>query len=107
MGKLYRRDRSPYWWARWQDAQGFTHRESTRTADRRVATLFLSAKEAEAIRESAGYPSAKRITLADAVAQYLDAHAPPIWSEEWHSMQTFFSTLGFPTWKISCHAASV
>lgn len=84
MGKLYRRERSPYWWARWQDGQGLTHRESTRTADRRVATLWLSAKESEAIREGAGYPTARRITLAAAVAQYLEAHAPPIWSEKWH-----------------------
>ena len=85
MGKLYRRKGSPYWWARWQDAGGDLRRESTRSADRRVATLFLSAREAESIKESAGLPVARRIALADAVAQYLDAHAPPVWSEGWHA----------------------
>lgn len=84
MGKLYRRKGSPYFWARWHDADHQLRRESTRTADRRVATLFLSAREAETIKESAGVPVARRIALADAVAQYLDAHKPPVWSEKWH-----------------------
>ncbi len=84
MGKLYKRPGSPYLWARWYDAQGALRRESTRSADRRVATLFLSAREAEVIREDAGVPTAKRIALADAIGQYLDAHTPPIWGERWH-----------------------
>lgn len=84
MGKLYRRERSPYWWARWYDASGALHRESTGSSDRKVATLFLSAREAEAIKESAGLPVARRITLAAAVAQYLEAHRPPVWSDRWH-----------------------
>ena len=84
MGKLYRRKGSPYWWARWQDASGETCRESTRSSDRRVATLWLSAREADTIKESAGLPVAKRIALADAVGEYLDAHPPPLWSARWH-----------------------
>jgi integrase len=84
VGKLYRRKGSPYWWARWQDADGGLCRESTRSSDRRVATLWLSAREAEAIKESAGIPVAKRIALADAVGEYLDAHQPPVWSVRWH-----------------------
>jgi integrase len=84
VGKLYRREGSPYWWARWHDAGGELRRESTKSSDRRVATLFLSAREAEAIKESAGLPVARRIALADAIAQYLDAHRPPVWSEKWH-----------------------
>lgn len=84
MGKLYKRAGSPYLWAWWYDSQGRRCRESTRTADRRVATLWLSAREAEAIRESAGVPTAKRVCLADAAAQFLDAHLPPVWSADWH-----------------------
>lgn len=84
MGRIYKRKGSPYFWARWHDAGGDLRRESTKTADRRVASLFLSAREAETIKESAGLPVAKRIALADAVGEYLDAHPPPIWSERWH-----------------------
>lgn len=84
MGKLYRRKGSPYHWARWYDAEGRLRRESTESADRRVATLWLSAREAETIRESAGIPTARRIALADAIGQYLDARRPPVWSERWH-----------------------
>ncbi len=84
MGHLYRREGSPFWWARWYDSEGGQRRESTKSADRRVATLFLSARESEAIREVAGVPTAKRVALADAFGQYLDAHAPPVWSPRWH-----------------------
>ena len=83
MGKLYRRAGSPYLWARWYDADGQLHRESTKSADRRVAQRFLSVREAQAINERAGL-APKSIALADAVAEYLDAHAPPIWSAKWH-----------------------
>jgi integrase len=84
VGKLFRRDGSPYWWARWYDAAGELQRESTRTADRRVASLFLSAREAEAIRSGAGIPTARRVSLADALGEYLAAHRPPVWSEDWY-----------------------
>jgi integrase len=84
VGKLYRRKGTPYYWARWHDAQGVLRRESTRSSDRRVASLFLSAREADTIKEAAGLPVAKRIALADAVGEYLDAHPPPIWSQRWH-----------------------
>lgn len=84
MGKLYRRKGSPYLWAWWYDETGERRRESSGTADRRVATLFLSAKEAETIKRSAGLPIARSIALADAFGQYLDAHAPPVWAPRWH-----------------------
>jgi integrase len=84
VGKLYKRDRSPYWWARWQDANGETQRESTRTTDRRVAALWLSAREGEVVKASAGLPTARRVLLSQAVAEFLVAHRPPIWSEKWH-----------------------
>lgn len=84
MGKLYRRKGSPYLWAWWYDEEGQRRRESTDSSDRRVATLFLSAKEAETIRRGAGLPVARRVALATALAEYLTAHAPPIWSARWH-----------------------
>ncbi len=84
MGNLYRRTRSPFFWARWHGADGRLCRESTESSDRRVATLFLAARQSEAIREGAGIPTARRISLADALGQYLDAHEPPVWSERWH-----------------------
>lgn len=84
MGRIYKRAGSPYYWVRWHDSQGYLHRESSKSSDRRVATLHLSEREAAVIRQRAGVPVTHRIALADAVAEYLDAHRPPIWSEKWH-----------------------
>lgn len=83
MGKLYPREGSPYWWARWVDAGGVPQRKSTRSRDRKVATLFLSAREAEVIRASAGYVTARSIALSRATAEFLAERQPPIWSRSW------------------------
>jgi integrase len=84
VGRVYKRKGSPYFWVRYHDAAHRLHRESTKSSDRRVAQMYLSSREAEVIKEWSGIPVARRIALADAVAQYLDAHKPPVWSEKWH-----------------------
>lgn len=84
MGTLYRRPDARAWFASWIDGRGRRRRASTRTGDRRVAALWLAAREGEAVREGAGAPVAHPVALADAVGEYLDSRAPPTWSPEWH-----------------------
>src|SRR5512133_1496951 len=89
MGAPYRRRGSRYWWIWWRDSTGKIHCESTKSLNRRVATLKLSVRESQAIREEAGL-SPRSIALADAVGEYLDAHPPPIWSEKWHATVSYW-----------------
>ncbi len=83
MGTIKRRKRSRYYQARWYDADGRLRRESTRTEDRRVARLWLSERESEAIRGRAGVRITQSRALDDAWAEYLDERRPPVWSARW------------------------
>lgn len=83
MARLYKREGSPLYYARWTDAKGVNHRESTGTADRRLATDFLSARVGEAVHRRAGIATAAVIRLVDAFGEYLEEHRPPMWSQGW------------------------
>ena len=81
--RLYRVPRSPFWYAAWTDAAGHHHRQSTGCRDRTAAQTWLAARELERVREQAGVPVARAVTLARAAAEYLDERHPPVWAVKW------------------------
>src|SRR5512147_3271718 len=50
MGKLYRREGSPYWSAEWYDRGGHRVRKSTGCSDRTAARQWLAERERDATR---------------------------------------------------------
>lgn len=68
MGRLYRRNDSPYWWADYTDRKGERCQESTRTADKAVARARLRDLEL-ATTDSAPHTSP---ALIDALAYFIE-----------------------------------
>jgi integrase len=67
MGSIYRRQRTPYYWACWRDAQGREHRASTRCRDRRGAQAFLRREEGKAAE---GVPAERGAPLFDLIERW-------------------------------------
>lgn len=82
--RLFRRKRSPFWYAVWTDAEGRVHSQSTGCRDHGAAAGWLSNREQERIRADAGIPVARPVSLLEATAEYLVEHEPPIWSRGWY-----------------------
>jgi integrase len=82
--RLYRRKRSPFWYAVWTDASARVHNQSTGCRDHGAAAGWLSNREQERIRAEAGIPVARPVSLLEATAEYLVEHEPPIWSQGWY-----------------------
>ena len=70
MPKLYKRPRSPYWWAEGYDSEGQRWRESTKSRDRSVASKVAKRLEREKLLADPGLPE---LTLWDAL-ELLRAH---------------------------------
>jgi integrase len=75
--KLKKRDKRtgekrdlPFWWVRYS-INGKRHRESTGSADRRVAEKLLAKREAEVDRDLFVEPSAKRTTFGELATAFL------------------------------------
>jgi integrase len=83
--RLYRRKRSPFWYACWTDAEGHVHDQSTGCRDHGAAALWLATRERERASAQAGIPVARPISLLEATAEYLVEHEPPIWSQGWYT----------------------
>jgi integrase len=80
--RIYRRARSPFWYAVWTDAQGHNHDQSTGCRDHGAASAWLATRELERVRAGAGIPVARPISLAVATAEY-QAEREPTWSGGW------------------------
>jgi integrase len=83
--RLYRRKRSPFWYAVWTDAGGHVHDQSTSCRDHGAASLWLATRERERATAQAGIPVARPIALLEATAEYLVEHESPIWSKGWYA----------------------
>ena len=68
--------------AGWRDASGAYHRESTGCRDPGAARLWLAAKEVERVKEQAGLPSARHVSLNVATAEYVAQHEAS-WSKNY------------------------
>lgn len=97
MGSVYQRKRSPYFWAKWIDAQGRQRQASTRCRDRRGAQAFLRREEGKAAegvpveRGAALFDMIERWTkriqphsaprYLDTIAMYIRAHVAPFFGD--------------------------
>jgi integrase len=80
--RLFRRPRSPYWYAVWTDHAGAVHRQSTGCRDHAAAAAWLATRELERVKEGAGIPVARPVSLLQATGEYL-AEREPEWSPKW------------------------
>lgn len=80
--RLFRRKRSPFWYAVWTDGQGRLHNQSTGCRDHAAAATWLATRELERVKEQAGIPVARPTSLAIATAEY-QAEKEPTWSPGW------------------------
>lgn len=82
--RLYRRARSPFWYAVWTDGDGHNHNQSTGCRDHGAAAAWLATREIERVRVGAGIPVARSVSLIEATAAYLVEHEA-IWSKGWYA----------------------
>jgi integrase len=80
--RLYRRKRSPFWYAVWTDHQGRVHDQSTGCRDHGAAAAWLATRELERVKAGAGIPVARPVPLILAAAEYLEERRPT-WSGGW------------------------
>jgi integrase len=94
--RLYRDPRSPYWQASWSDGAGRVHRQSTRCRDHGAAAAWLATRELERVKEQAGIPVARGVTLDLATAEYV-AEKEPTWSKNYRdTVEGFFKNQVVP-----------
>ncbi len=77
MGCVYRRASTPYYWAKWLDADGRERRCSTRCRDRRRAEAFLRREEGKAAE---GVPVERGASLFDMIERWtkrIQPHSAP------------------------------
>jgi integrase len=87
---------SPYWQAVWSDGAGRVHRQSTRCRDHGAAALWLATRELERVKEQAGIPVARHVSLDVASAEYV-AEREPTWSKNWRdTVESFFRARVLP-----------
>ena len=72
LGKVYKRDKSPFLWVKYYDAAGKRCRESTGTADKYIATQFLKQRIAESDGLRVGIKPVKTITYQEFGKDFLD-----------------------------------
>jgi integrase len=87
--RLFQRKDSPFWWAVFTDPGGRVVRQSTGCRDHQAASTWLSARELERARASAGIPVARPLPLIVATAQYLEERER-VWSGGWLDTVTAF-----------------
>jgi integrase len=90
-GRLKRNPRSPYWYAVWTDHAGREHEQTTGCRDHDAAAAWLTAREFERVRASAGIPVAIPQRLIVASAEYLEQREGT-WSDGWYeTVDAFFA----------------
>lgn len=94
--RVFKRPESPFWYAVWTDHQGRVHKQSTGCRDHGAAAAWLATRELERVREGAGIPVARPISLIEAAGAYLDERRP-VWSDGWHTaVDGFFANRAIP-----------
>jgi integrase len=74
-GGLIRMKGSPFWWLKWQDATGRTHRESAKTTDREAAEKLLVKRVAQAKAGVLAGPSLERVRFEEVAQDLRDYYA--------------------------------
>lgn len=69
-GRIYKRDRSPFWFIRWRDANAKRRTLSTRTTSYVDAERLLRAQLD--LKERGANPDARKVTFAELVTLLLD-----------------------------------
>jgi len=72
LGKIYKRDKSPFYWIRYYDALGKRCRESTGTADKYIATQLLKQRISESDGARVGIKPIKVISYREFGKDFLD-----------------------------------
>jgi integrase len=87
--RVFRRKDSPFWWAVWTDAQGRVHRQSTGCRDHGAAAAWLATRELERVKEGAGIPVARPVSILQAAAEYLAEREPELAAKWWGTVEGF------------------